>query len=128
MSHYTGPWAGGGKGGPRRKRVGGRPTWITELGQTSIFTLSRTLALMSLWAMLQLLWCRYRESRCDPLADNAFLVFSACPVITVHERITESASSRGISRSKAKRDYQMDTYTWITRHKTAFRTVFDSEG
>src|SRR6266446_339289 len=74
------------------------------------------------------MWCRYRESRCDAFADNAFLVFSARPVITVHERITESASSRGIIGSKAKRHYQMDPYTWTTRHKTALRAVFDSEG
>jgi hypothetical protein len=64
----------------------------------------------------------------DAFAENAFLVFFACPVVIVHERITESASSRGISGSKAKRHYQMDPYTWITRHKIAFRTVFDSEG
>ena len=76
----------------------------------------------------ELMWCRYRESRYDAFAENAFLVFFACPVVIVHERITESASSRGISGSKAKCHYQMDPYTWTTRHKTALRTVFDSEG
>ena len=33
-----------------------------------------------------------------------------------------------ISGSEAKCHYQMDPYTWITRHKIALRTVFDSEG
>ena len=77
--------------------------------------------------MLELMWCRYRESRCDAFADNAFLVFFDWPVVIVHEQATESASSRRISGSKAKRHYQMDPQTWITRYKIAFRTIFNSE-
>jgi hypothetical protein len=69
--------------------------------------------------------CRYTDSRCDAFAENAFLVFFACPVVIVHERITKSASSRRINRPKAKRHYQMDPQTWITRHKIAVWTVFD---
>jgi hypothetical protein len=76
----------------------------------------------------ELMWCRYRGSRCDAFADNASPVFFARPVLIVDERVIESASSRRISGSKAKRHYQMDPYTWITRHETALRAIFDSEG
>jgi hypothetical protein len=128
MSYYTGPLGRGGEGGPPRKRVGSRRTWFTELGKPESWPNDVRWRWCRSGAPSELMWSRYRESRYDAFADNAFLVFSACPVITVHEQITESASSRGISGSKAKRHYQMDTYAWITRHKTTLRTVFNSEG
>src|SRR5215467_3806511 len=80
----------GDEGGPRRKRFSeacGRGSLRENLNLRLITYADADVAL---GATPELMWCRYRGSRFDPFADNAFLVFFARPVLIVHERVFES--------------------------------------